>query len=115
MAADEQENGTGSKDRATVSLVNSKIDTVLAKIEGNAETTNAKLDGLRFRIDSYSALPAQVSGLQEQVRRHEDEIKAMKDADVKRHEYRIGPLTANLIGFVSVCVAVIALVVATHG
>lgn len=58
---------SGSKDRATVALVDSKVDTVLAVVKGHAQTTAAKLDALTEKVDAQAGVPDRVTRLEEKV------------------------------------------------
>ena len=102
-------NGNGdSKDRATVALVNSKIDTVLAKVEGNAQTTDAHFETIKTRLDAVSGFGGRMDTLEQKHVALEAVVSAMERGRV----YRTSTLPLILIGLGSLAVAIVAFVIA---
>lgn len=58
---------SGSKDRATVALVNAKLDEVKAIVAGHADTTAAKLDAIGEKVDALGPLADRMARLEEKV------------------------------------------------
>lgn len=112
---------SGSRDRATVALVNSKIDTVLAKVEGNAQTTEAHFETIKTRLDGLADIPAQIAAVDRRVTSrldtHDHKITALEGvvSEFQRGRvYRTTTLPPILIGVASLAVAIIAVVIASH-
>lgn len=103
----EPENGdTGSRDRATVALVNSKIDTVLATVEGNAAVTAAHFETIRTRLDSVSGLGGRMDTIEQKHTALEAVVSAMERGRV----YRTSTLPLILLGAGSLAASILALV-----
>lgn len=73
--------GTGSKDRATVALVNAKLDEIKAIIKGNAETQTAEMKALSLRIDSVAKLPEQVNAQHEMISLLQARVTVLENSD----------------------------------
>ena len=73
---------TGSKDRATVALVNAKLDEVKAIIEGHASTTRVQLESV---VKSADGLAARVSAIESEQRAQSLAFMALRD-DYARHK-----------------------------
>lgn len=97
----------GNGERATTAIV-------LAEIRGLRDFTDAKFTDVQRQLDNVSGLPLIVNGLLERMRSYEDRVVDLEAANEKRREWRIGQGAANLIGFLGVTVAIVALLVANH-
>ena len=98
----------GNGGRATLAVV-------LAELRGLRDFSDAKFSDLQRQMDSVTGLPIIVNGLLERVKQHDEELEEIRRAEIRRREWRVGPLVANLIGFATVCIAIVALVVSSHG
>lgn len=104
----EEPNGDLGRDRATVALVNAKIDTVLAKVQGNAETTAAHLETISTRLDSVSGLGGRMDTVEQKVSALTNSVSHIE----KARAYRSTTLPPILIGLASLLVAIAALYIA---
>lgn len=99
MSADtgkHDENGNGN--RATVALVDSKVDTIRVLVEGGFKDVQRQLDGL-------NTLPGQVGALHERQVLLEARVTVIEDADKTRRAFRWGPLPTILFGLCGVILA----------
>lgn len=102
----DQSNG----DRATVALVNSKIDTVLARFEGQRETTNAQFETIKARLDALGGLHGRLDTLEQKNTALEAQVSMLQ----RGHQYRTTYLPQILLGIAAIAVSVVALLVAGH-
>lgn len=112
MAAQEENIDTGSKDRATVALVNQKVDTVLAIVTGLDKTTNAKLDGMRESLAVLSGLPERVTRLEEQVKTVVTEQGDMQSDRQRDGEWMRSQFPALLIALLALLAAIVVPLIA---
>lgn len=100
-------NDTGSKDRATVALVNAKLDEVKAIVEGNAKVTEAHFETVRTRLDAVGGLAGRMDTLEQKHTALEASVAHLERSRV----YRTTTLPPILIGIAALAVAIITLVV----
>lgn len=105
---DEHNGDTGSRDRATVALVNAKLDEVKAIVEGNARVTQAHFETVATRLDAVSGLGGRMDTLEQKHTALEAVVAQME----RRAVYRSTTLPPILIGLASLAVAVFAIVIA---
>lgn len=110
MADAPENSSSGSNDRATVALVNAKLDTVLAKVEGHAKLTEQGFEDTQRQLDSLSGLPQVVTGVIKHAEQQDKRLDALEKRLEKGHEWRIGTLPLTLIAALSLAIAIITLV-----
>lgn len=100
-AIDHAENG----ERATVALVNAKVATVDAKVDGLTDLIRAEFKDVQRQLAPIDALSSQVAGVHERqlltearLLVIEKDLEQTKSAAVARHRYRITDLPNILIG-----------------
>lgn len=115
MSDPTEENGSGN--RATIALVNSKIDTVVAKLEGNAQVTEAHFETIKTRLDTLGDLPTRIDGVETRLNSRIDTeahkttaLQALMSEMQGRREYRSKTLPPILTGVAALIVAVLAFI-----
>ena len=103
MSSSDPENGS----RATVALVNSKVETVDAKIDGLHAVVAAEFENLR-------GMPVAVASLTERVLHTEARITQIEKDNDERQGWRKGILPQILIGVVMATIAIANIVVLLH-
>lgn len=61
------DDSSGSKDRATVALVLSKVETVAEKVDGHKELTKLGFENVQRQLDDVRGLPTKVAELEQTV------------------------------------------------
>jgi hypothetical protein len=107
----EEQIDTGSRDRATVALVNAKLDEVKAIVQGNAAVTDAHFETVRQRLDGLAGLSGRMDTLEQKY----TALQAIVSEIERGRVYRTNTLPLILIGVGSLVVAIIALVIAGGG
>ena len=107
--SDQSGGNGGNGDRATVALVNSKIDTVLAKVEGQRDTTRAQFETIKSRLDGLSSMMGRLDTLEQKQTALEAQVSQLQ----RGHTYRTTYLPQLLIGVATLAVAIIAVVIAS--
>lgn len=99
---DENENGNG---RATVALVNAKVATVDAKVDGLVDLIRAEFKDVQRQLAPIDALSSQVAGVHERqlltearLLVIEKDLEQAKAKTAERHRYRLADLPNILIG-----------------
>lgn len=101
--ADHSDNGNG--ERATVALVNAKVATVDAKVDGLSDLIRAEFKDVQRQLAPIEALSSQVAGVHERqlltearLLVVEKDLEQAKARAAERQRYRLADLPNILIG-----------------
>lgn len=110
---DENGNGNGSG-RATVALVDAKMDTVLAEVRGGFKDLQRQLDGLEPLRATVAALHERQTLSEVRIRDIEQSDAMQATMDERRKAYRRGPLPTILISLFMAALGVLNVVVLVY-
>lgn len=112
--SDDANDGNGN--RATIALVNSKIDTVLARVDGNAQVTEAHFETIKTRLDGLGDLPSRIDAVETRLNGRIDtetqKVTALQSivSEIQRGRvWRSTVLPQILIGLGTIALGIIAL------
>lgn len=108
MAIDDS---SGSKDRATVALVLSKVETVAEKVDGHKELTKLGFENVQRQLDDVRGLPTKVAELEQTVEGVVARVDQMEKRWTGRLEFRRANLPLIVCAGIASVVSIIELVV----
>lgn len=117
---DENGNGLGGE-RATVALVNAKVATVQASVDGLSDLIRSEFKDVQRQLAPIESLSAQIAGLHERQIIYESRMLAVeKEQEAarqlvhERHRYRLTNLPSILTGLGLLVLAVVQFFFASH-
>jgi len=104
----------GSKDRATVALVDAKVAIVDAKMDGLTLLVTTEFRTIREDVRALAGVAGQVVKLEATSADHERRIATLEEDKEAAREYRRGQLPSILVAGGSAIIAIVAILTQLH-